>query len=108
MASTTTSTSAQTNVASSSGNGTTVGVFARNGGVPSTPTKTSGFTTAFQAPTMQNTYMRDSVAFNHRYTEAGLLAKITKQFYGPQMANSDELNHDLKLMGIDTKWPVGK
>lgn len=108
MASTTISTSAQTNVASSSGNGTTVGVFARNGGVPSTPTKTSGFTTAFQAPTMQNTYMRDSVAFNHRYTEAGLLAKITKQFYGPQMANSDELNHDLKLMGIDTKWPVGK
>lgn len=59
-------------------------------------------------PTMRNTYMRDTVAFNHQYTEAGLLAKITKQFYGPQLANSEELNHDLRLMGIESRWPVGK
>ncbi|EDK46566.1 hypothetical protein LELG_04747 [Lodderomyces elongisporus NRRL YB-4239] len=43
-----------------------------------------------------------------KYSEAGLLAKITKHFYGPQMANNEELVDDLKMMGIETRWPVGK
>lgn len=39
-------------------------------------------------------------------TEAALVAKIMKQFIGPASANADELNNDLELIGIDTKWPV--
>ncbi|KAL6454100.1 hypothetical protein SBY92_003559 [Candida maltosa Xu316] len=42
------------------------------------------------------------------YSEANLLAKIMKQFQGPQMAKPDELIHDLESMGIQTKWPVSK
>ncbi|KAI5956826.1 hypothetical protein KGF54_000444 [Candida jiufengensis] len=41
-----------------------------------------------------------------KYSEAALLAKINKQFYGPQMARSDEMAKDLELMGIKTKWPI--
>ncbi|KAI5969819.1 hypothetical protein CANMA_001109 [Candida margitis] len=100
---TTTTTTGQSNIPPSSLNGTASAMNRSAGGSSLTTTAT-----AVVAPTMQNTYMRDSVAFNHRYTEAGLLAKITKQFYGPQSANSDELNHDLQLMGIDSRWPVGK
>lgn len=46
--------------------------------------------------------------FDHKYSEATLLAKIMKQFSGPKMAKPDELNHDLELMGIKTKWPITK
>ncbi|KAK6458238.1 uncharacterized protein RJT20DRAFT_133678 [Scheffersomyces xylosifermentans] len=41
-----------------------------------------------------------------KYSEAALLAKIMKHFYGPQSARSDELNHDLEMMGMKTRWPV--
>lgn len=96
---------AQTNVPSVSSLNGNASASERNGGGGSLNTMSAATATT---ATMQNTYMRDSVAFNHQYTEAGLLAKITKQFYGPQMANPYELNHDLLMMGIDTRWPVGK
>lgn len=43
---------------------------------------------------------------NKLQTEAALVAKIMKLFVGPAAANADELNHDLDLIGIKTKWPV--
>lgn len=46
--------------------------------------------------------------FDTVYSEASILAKIMKQFNGPQMAKPDELINDLELMGIETKWPVHK
>ncbi|KAI5963047.1 uncharacterized protein KGF55_002839 [Candida pseudojiufengensis] len=41
-----------------------------------------------------------------KYSEAALLAKINKQFIGPQMASTNEMMNDLELMGIKTKWPI--
>ncbi|KAG7665587.1 uncharacterized protein J8A68_000793 [[Candida] subhashii] len=49
-----------------------------------------------------------NVGLDVKYSEATLLAKIMKQFSGPQMAKSDELNYDLEKMGIETRWPVSK
>ncbi|RCK58214.1 hypothetical protein Cantr_06834 [Candida viswanathii] len=46
--------------------------------------------------------------FDTVYSEASILAKIMKQFNGPQMAKPDELVNDLEQMGIQTKWPVTK
>ncbi|KAI3404206.2 hypothetical protein KGF56_002967 [Candida oxycetoniae] len=43
-----------------------------------------------------------------KYSETGLLTKITKHFCGPMGAKSDELINDLKSMGIETRWPIGK
>jgi hypothetical protein len=42
---------------------------------------------------------------NSKYSEAALLAKIMKHFYGPQGANAEEYRQDLKLMGIKSVWP---
>jgi len=42
---------------------------------------------------------------NSKYSEAALLAKIMKHFYGPQGANAEEYQKDLKLMGIKSVWP---
>lgn len=41
-----------------------------------------------------------------KYTESLLLAKIMKHFVEPQGANADELNHDLDIMGVKTRWPI--
>ncbi|KAK7686821.1 hypothetical protein QCA50_009896 [Cerrena zonata] len=41
-----------------------------------------------------------------QHTEAALLAKIMKQFSGPAAAKNDELNEDLNMMGVKTRWPV--
>jgi len=38
-----------------------------------------------------------------KYSEAVLLAKIMKQFSGPQGAKVDELNYDLQTMGLSAK-----
>ncbi|KAG2731440.1 hypothetical protein G9P44_005856 [Scheffersomyces stipitis] len=43
---------------------------------------------------------------DYKYSEAALLAKIMKQFNGPQAARPDELNYDLDMMGVRTRWPV--
>ncbi|RLV96490.1 hypothetical protein JA1_000070 [Spathaspora sp. JA1] len=43
-----------------------------------------------------------------KYSETALMAKIMKQFSGPQSAMPDELTHDLAMMGIHTRWPVSK
>ncbi|CUM65181.1 uncharacterized protein PRCAT00002809001 [Priceomyces carsonii] len=41
-----------------------------------------------------------------KQSEAVLLAKIMKQFSGPQAAKPNELLNDLELLGINTRWPV--
>ncbi|ODV81857.1 uncharacterized protein CANTADRAFT_87812 [Suhomyces tanzawaensis NRRL Y-17324] len=43
-----------------------------------------------------------------KFSEATLLAKIMKQFSGPQSAKLEELTNDLEMMGLKTMWPVTK
>lgn len=40
-----------------------------------------------------------------KYTESALLAKIMKNFSGPQGVNPEEYHQDLKSMGISSIWP---
>lgn len=42
---------------------------------------------------------------DYKYSEATLLAKIMKQFQGPQEASVDETMKDMEMMGVRSKWP---
>lgn len=41
-----------------------------------------------------------------KHSEAALIARIMKNFVGPQGSRADELTTDLEQMGITTRWPV--
>lgn len=43
---------------------------------------------------------------NSKHSEAALIARIMKNFVGPQGGKADELTDDFDQMGIDTKWPI--
>ncbi|KAJ9109473.1 hypothetical protein QFC19_002226 [Naganishia cerealis] len=41
-----------------------------------------------------------------KHSEAALIARIMKNFVGPQGSKPDELTTDLDQMGITTRWPI--
>lgn len=57
-----------------------------------------GPSTGGSSPALQDKFKGD--APDSKYSEAVLLAKIMKQFSGPQGAKVDELNYDLQTMGL--------
>lgn len=72
---------------------------------------TSSVTTTKRRPGRRsNASIANGEGFNpdRQHTEAALLAKIMKQFIGPLSVKNEELTNDLEMMGIETKWPIGK
>lgn len=66
------------------------------------PVGSAGSTTG-QMPT--STVKLDLAGYEVVHSEASLLAKIMKQFSGPQSASTEELNKDLEEMHVMSQWP---
>lgn len=95
---------------SNSGQSSANNYYNSSNGNASDSGNTSSITTKRRPGRKSNATISNGEAFNpdRKHTEAALLAKIMKQFIGPLSVKNDELSNDLEMMGIETKWPIGK
>lgn len=95
---------------SNSGQSSANNYYNSSNGNASDSGNTSAITTKRRPGRRSNAAIASGEVFNpdRKHTEAALLAKIMKQFIGPLSVKNDELTNDLEMMGIETKWPIGK